>query len=107
MAKSVFGDFFDTFSTLRAGRPGKTFLRLLGDFGARGVETPVYGDCNRDYGVRWQILILDTSQGQKQQVLSGPNRAMQLRCAMRFESHTPKSLAMPKGFFFASDAKTH
>ena len=38
--------------------------------------------------------------------LSGPNRAMQLRCAMRFESHTPKSLAMRKRFF-ASDAKTH
>ena len=33
--------------------------------------------------------------------LSGPNRGMQLRCAMRFESHTPKSLAMR---FFASDA---
>ena len=31
--------------------------------------------------------------------LSGPNRAMQPRCAMRFESHTPKSLAMRKGFF--------
>ena len=39
--------------------------------------------------------------------LSGPNRAMQPRCAMRFESHTPKSLAMRKSFFFASDAKTH
>ena len=38
--------------------------------------------------------------------LSGPNRAMQPRCAMRFESHTPKSLAMRK-CFFASDAKTH
>ena len=32
-------------------------------------------------------------------VLSGPNRAMQPRCAMRFESHTPKSLAMRKSFF--------
>ena len=40
------------------------------------------------------------------QPFSGPNRAMQLRCAMRFESHTPKSLAMRKSFF-ASDAKTH
>ena len=38
--------------------------------------------------------------------LSGPNCAMQPRCAMRFESHTPKSLAMRKSFF-ASDAKTH
>ena len=38
--------------------------------------------------------------------LSGPNRAMQPRCAMRFESHIPKSLAMPKNLF-ASDAKTH
>ena len=42
--------------------------------------------------------------------LSGPNRAMQPRCAMRFGSHIPKSLAMRKSFFFfffASDAKTH
>ena len=31
-----FGDFFDTFLTLQAGRPGKTLLRLLGDFVARG-----------------------------------------------------------------------
>ena len=31
---------------------------------------------------------------------------MQPRCAMRFESHIPKSLAMPKSLF-ASDAKTH
>ena len=31
---------------------------------------------------------------------------MQPRCAMRFESHTPKSLAMQRSFF-ASDAKTH
>ena len=38
--------------------------------------------------------------------LSGPNRAMQLRWAMRFESPTPKSLAMRKSFC-ASDAKTH
>ena len=38
--------------------------------------------------------------------LSGPNRAMQPRCAMRFESHIPKSLAMRKSFF-ASDAKAH
>ena len=38
--------------------------------------------------------------------LSGPNRAMQPRCAMRFESQTPKSLAIRKSFF-ASDAKTH
>ena len=36
----------------------------------------------------------------------GPNRAMQPRCAMRFESHTPKTLAMRKSCF-ASDAKTH
>ena len=34
--KSVLGDFCDTFLTLRAGRPGNTFLRLFGDFGARG-----------------------------------------------------------------------
>ena len=31
--------------------------------------------------------------------LSGPNRAMLLRCAMRFESHTPKSPALQKCFF--------
>ena len=31
--KSVFGDFFDTFLTLRAGN---TFLRLFGDFRPRG-----------------------------------------------------------------------
>ena len=34
--KSVFGDFFNTASTLRAGRSRKTFLRLFGDFGDRG-----------------------------------------------------------------------
>ena len=34
--KSVFGDFFDTFLTLPTGRPGKSFLRLLGDSGVRG-----------------------------------------------------------------------
>ena len=28
-------DFFETFLTLRAGRPGNTFLRVFGDFGAR------------------------------------------------------------------------
>ena len=33
----VIRDFFDTFFlTLRARRPGNTFLRLFGDFGARG-----------------------------------------------------------------------
>ena len=37
--------------------------------------------------------------GFESSVLSGPNRAMQPRCAMRFESHTPKSLAMRKVFF--------
>ena len=34
-------------------------------------------------------------------VLSRPNRAMPPRCAMRFESHAPKSIAMRKGFFFS------
>ena len=33
--------------------------------------------------------------------LSGPNRAMQPRCAMRFKSRTPKSLAMRKSFSLA------
>ena len=32
----VIWDFFDTFLTLRAGRPGNAFLRLFGDFGGRG-----------------------------------------------------------------------
>ena len=36
----------------------------------------------------------------KRRQLCGPNRAMQPRCAMRFESHIPKSLAMRKSFFF-------
>ena len=39
------------------------------------------------------------------QNVSGPNRAMPPQCAMRFESHTPKSLATRKRFF-TSDAKT-
>ena len=34
------------------------------------------------------------------QELSGPNRAMQPRCAMRFESHIPESLAMRTSLFF-------
>ena len=37
---------------------------------------------------------------------SGPNRAMQPRCAMRFESHTPKSLAIRKSFFSLAMRKT-
>ena len=45
--KSVFGDFFDTFLTLRAGRHGKTVLRLFGIWGLGGVETPVYGGSHR------------------------------------------------------------
>ena len=36
------------FLTLRAEKPGKSFLGLFWDFGARGVETPVYGDSNRN-----------------------------------------------------------
>ena len=32
----VIWDFFDTFLTLRGGRPGNTFLRLFRGFGARG-----------------------------------------------------------------------
>ena len=38
--------------------------------------------------------------------LSSPNRAMPPRCAMRFESPTPKALAMRKSLC-ASDAKSH
>ena len=41
---SIFGPL----GTLWAGRPGKTFLRLLGDFGAAGCGDSVYGDCNRN-----------------------------------------------------------
>ena len=41
------GTFSTLFLTLRAGRLGKTLLRLSGDSGLGGVETPVYGDCNR------------------------------------------------------------
>ena len=37
--------FVNTFSTLRAGRPGKTFVRLSG---LGGLETLVYGDCIRN-----------------------------------------------------------
>ena len=43
-----------------------------------------------------QTRMWKTTESRK---LSGPNRAMQPRCAMRFESHTPKSLAMRKIFF--------
>ena len=32
------------------GMDKKTFLRLLGISGLGGVETPVYGDCNRQRG---------------------------------------------------------
>ena len=39
--------------------------------------------------------------------LSGPNRAMQLRCAMRFESHIPKSQVMRFFFAWPCDSKTH
>ena len=42
MSNAVFGDFFDTFSTLWAGRFGKTFLRLFEDFGARGFWRLLY-----------------------------------------------------------------
>ena len=34
------------------------------------------------------------------QMLSGPNRAMQPRCVLQFDSHSPKSIAMRKSFFF-------
>ena len=34
--KSVFGVLFNTFLTLQAGRPGKTFSRLFEDFGDGG-----------------------------------------------------------------------
>ena len=53
------------------------------------------------------MLLLGNMGSQKGRASCGPNRAMQLRCEMRFESHTPKSLAMRKSFFISSDAKTH
>ena len=53
-----------------------------------------------------QNLIQTCWASYHRQELSGPNRAMQPRCAMRFKSHIPKSLAMRKRFF-ASNAKTH
>ena len=66
VSKSGFGIFstlffFDTFCTSRAGRPGKTFLRLFGDFGAPGCGAPVYGDCNcsekQAERKNWYILV--------------------------------------------------
>ena len=51
---------FDTFLILRAGRPAKTFWRLFGDFGPRGLRTPVYGDCNRKHRNETQRLATKT-----------------------------------------------
>ena len=45
--------------------------------------------------------------GDLAQTLSGSNRAMQPRCAMRFESHIPKSLAMRRVFFFPLAMRKH
>ena len=42
------GTFWTLFLTLRAGRPGNTFLRPFGDFGARGCGDSCNGDCNRN-----------------------------------------------------------
>ena len=47
----------------------------------------------------WVFLLQFLFPSPHEAALSGPNRAMQPRCAMRFESHIPKSLAMRKGFF--------
>ena len=59
-------------------------------------------------GVFQPFLGIFEKTKEKKDRVSGPNRAMQPRCAMRFESHTPKSLAMRKSLFFvASDARTH
>ena len=46
-----------------------------------------------------------SNNGPHSQGPSGPNRAMPPRCAMRFESRTPKSLAMRQRFF-TSDVET-
>ena len=44
----VLWDFVDTFLTLQAGRPGKTFWDFLGISGPQGLGTPVYGGSNRN-----------------------------------------------------------
>ena len=52
MPKSVSAHFVDTSVTLRDGRPGKTFLRLLGGFGARGSGDSCTWGCNRKKNIR-------------------------------------------------------
>ena len=50
----VIWDFFDTFLTLRAGRPGNTFSRLFGDFGARGRgDSCVWGLQSQSWAWTW------------------------------------------------------
>ena len=70
------------FSTLLYSCGNRRVFRL------GGGSFPLYGGTfARSYSasIHWD---------QNDHILSGPNRAMQPRCAMRFESHTPKSLAM-------------
>ena len=61
VSKAVFGDFFDTFLTLWAGQPGKTFLRLFGDFGPRGPPNSCIrrfpSQSQREFAVKihWEI----------------------------------------------------
>ena len=50
----VIRDFFDTFLALRGREAGTTFLRLFGDFGRRGLGTPVFGGSNRN--AYWESL---------------------------------------------------
>ena len=51
-------------------------------------------------GPRHMALELFRSKQAQLSSLSGPNRAMQPRRAIRFKSHTPKLLAMRNIFFF-------
>ena len=76
--KLVFGDFLDTFLTLRAGRPGSTFLRLFGDFGARGCRDsclwrfPSQNKCT-DVRITADVLAQDRSGSQKRKAATQTN----------------------------------
>ena len=50
------GDFLGAFLTLRAGRPGNTFLRLYGDFGARLCGDSPCPSFPWFFGFPWLIL---------------------------------------------------
>ena len=79
--KSLFDTFlrhfdstlFETFWTLRAGRPGETFLRLFGDFGPGGPRD----SCKWPSGSQARFV-----QGQAQ-FFPGTNRGRRIRIASR------------------------